>query len=169
MRGFMHRLVLPLACALLVATGCEQPGKVSGLVTLDGEPLTTGVITFNPEGGGPTSYGAIGVDGRYELQTGGEKGLKAGQYVVTIAANAAAPAAALERPEADGPAPGPQVLPLLTPAKYNDVGQSPLRATIKGGEQTLEFHLTSDGEAVPAGRDGTEGNADAATTAGSER
>jgi len=160
----MPRIMLLLACGVLVVAGCEQPSIVTGLVTLDGEPLTTGVITFNPKAGGPTAYGAIGTDGRYELRTGAAAGLTAGEYVVTVAANAAAPAAApeparataseAESPAADAPAVespgegmpsgGPPVLPLLTPEKYANLDRTPLRALIKGGEQTLEFHLTSE-------------------------
>lgn len=144
MNDAVRRLLLSWAGAVLMATGCDQPGRVSGLVTLDGTPLTTGVITFNPAASGPTAYGAIGVDGRYELHTGAAEGLKAGTYVVTVAANAAAPATVPEPPAAEAPAPGPPVLPLLTPEKYADLERTPLRAAIKGGKQTLEFHLTSE-------------------------
>ena len=158
------RIAPVLVASALLVTGCEQAGMVKGLVTLDGEPLTTGVITFNPTAGGPTAYGAIGTDGRYELRTGAAAGLTAGEYVVTVAANAAAPAAtpeparataseaespavdapAVEPPAEGAPAGGPPVLPLLTPEKYADLDRTPLRAMIKGGEQTLEFHLTSE-------------------------
>ena len=143
------RIAPVLVASALLVTGCEQAGMVKGLVTLDGEPLTTGVITFNPKAGGPSAYGAIGTDGRYELHVGSEAGLAAGEYVVTVAANAPAPAAPQEpaSPLAEGqeaiPS-GPPVLPLLTPEKYADLDRTPLRATIKGGEQTLEFHLASE-------------------------
>lgn len=161
----MRRIMLPLGCAVLLLAGCEQPGIVTGLVTLDGKPLTTGVITFNPKTGGPTAYGAIGTDGRYELRTGAAAGLPAGEYVVTVAANAAplvasplpaeqaasgttdspTESATGTEPSAEGaPSAGPPVLPLLTPEKYANLERTPLRATIKGGEQTLEFHLTSE-------------------------
>ena len=135
--------LLVVACMLLAIPGCEQPARVTGLVTLDGEPLTTGVITFNPAAGGPTAYGAIGTDGRYDLRVGAAEGLASGDYVVTVAANASAPAAPPEQPEAGSPDAGPPVLPLVTPEKYADLDRTPLRATVKGGEQTLEFHLTS--------------------------
>jgi hypothetical protein len=146
----MHRIALSLGCAFLLVTGCEQPGIVTGLVTLDGAPLTTGVITFNPTAGGPAAYGAIGTDGRYELRTGAAQGLAAGEYVVTVAANAAAPAEPPQTPSTAeaaaeaAPAAGPPVLPLLTPEKYADLDRTPLRASIKGGEQVLEFHLGSE-------------------------
>ncbi len=144
------------ACLVSVATGCGQPGRVKGLVTLDGKPLPTGVITFNAAESGAAAYGAIGPDGRYELRTGAAAGLGLGDYVVTVAANAAASeqAPALEtsagRDEEDGDG-GPQpTLPLMTPQKYADRDRTPLRATVKWGEQVLDFALVSEGEAAGA-------------------
>lgn len=129
-----------LASVVCLAAGCGQPGKVSGVVTLDGAPLSTGVITFNPAVSGPSAYGAIGADGRYELRTGATAGLAAGEYVVTVAANAAAQ----EQPGA-GSWPGTErVLPLVTPRKYADREKTPLRATVKAGGQTLDFALISE-------------------------
>jgi len=129
-----------LAAAACVAAGCGQPGAVSGRVTLDGSPLATGVITFNPSASGPSAYGAIGPDGRYELRTGAAAGLAAGDYVVTVAANASAP----EQP-ATGPWPGTErVLPLVTPGKYASREKTPLRATVRAGGQTLDFDLVSE-------------------------
>jgi len=134
--------IAPVFLALIgcLAAGCGQPGKVSGVVTLDGAPLSTGVITFNPAVSGPSAYGAIGADGRYELRTGATAGLAAGEYVVTVAANAAAQ----EQPGA-GSWPGTErVLPLVTPRKYADREKTPLRATVREGGQTLDFALISE-------------------------
>jgi hypothetical protein len=129
-----------LAGTVCLVAGCGQPGKVSGVVTLDGAPLSTGVITFNPAVSGPSAYGAIGADGRYELRTGATAGLAAGEYVVTVAANAAAQ----EQPGA-GSWPGTErVLPLVTPRKYADREKTPLRATVKAGGQKLDFALVSE-------------------------
>lgn len=137
MRNVICGLLVAAVTTVLVA-GCGQPGAVSGLVTLDGEPLTTGVITFTPSASGPSAYGAIGPDGRYELRTGGAAGLAAGEYVVTVAANAAP-----ERP-AGGSWPGSErVLPLVTPGKYADRDKTPLRAKVVAGGQQLDFALVS--------------------------
>jgi hypothetical protein len=64
-----------LACALVMAElalGCGDGGRaaVSGRVTLDGEPLQEGSITFVPADGnpGPTAGGAIR-DGKYRLDS----------------------------------------------------------------------------------------------------
>lgn len=137
MRGVAGWFLVVTTC---LATGCGQPGRVSGLVTLDGAPLSTGVITFNPATSGPSAYGAIGRDGRYELRTGAAAGLAAGDYVVTVAANAAA-----SEQSGAGPWPGTErVLPLVTPRKYADREKTPLRATVKPGGQTLDFALISE-------------------------
>jgi hypothetical protein len=138
MRSTIRGLLAAAVTTMLVA-GCGQPGAVTGLVTLDGEPLTTGVIAFTPAGSGPSAYGAIGPDGRYELRTGGAAGLAVGEYVVTVAANAAAP----DRP-ASGAWPGSErALPLVTPGKYADRDKTPLRAKVAAGGQQLDFVLVS--------------------------
>lgn len=138
MRSTIGGLLAAAMTTVLVA-GCGQPGAVSGLVTLDGKPLTTGVITFTPAGSGASAYGAIGPDGRYELRTGGAAGLAAGEYVVTVAANAAAPdrSAGIAWPGSE------RALPLVTPGKYADRDKSPLRASVATGGQQLNFALVS--------------------------
>jgi hypothetical protein len=139
MQSEVWRRVTAVAIATMLAAGCGRPAAVSGLVTLDGEPLTTGVITFTPAGTGSSAYGVIGPDGRYELRTGAAAGLAAGDYVVTVAANAAA----ADRP-AGGSWPGSErVLPLVTPGKYADRDKTPLRATVAAGDQQLDFGLVS--------------------------
>ena len=56
---------------LLALTGCGGDSKmatVSGAVTLDGNPVETGAITFVPaNGNAPTAGGQI-KDGRYSVQ-----------------------------------------------------------------------------------------------------
>jgi hypothetical protein len=131
---------LLLAGLILVASGCARRADVSGVVTLDGKPLSSGVVTFTPAAGGPTAYAAIGEDGTYRVQTGAAAGLPAGAYVVTVAANTP--------PTSDSqPGPGPLadgIRPLVTPQRYADPGQSPLRITLASGTQTLPLVLTSE-------------------------
>lgn len=53
-------------------TGCgssDHPplGRVSGVVTLDGQPLADADVTFQPEGAGRASVGTTDAEGQYEL------------------------------------------------------------------------------------------------------
>jgi hypothetical protein len=55
---------------ILLGAGCgrngPRPVPVSGVVTIDGQPLPAGFIRVVPEGGRPSS-GTIGADGRFTL------------------------------------------------------------------------------------------------------
>jgi hypothetical protein len=132
-------LVLLLAAG---AAGCGKglPASVSGTVTLDGRPLTTGLVTFLPAASGPVAYGAIGPQGRYSIQTGSKGGLEPGDYSVTVAANAPPPAAP---PPAGGPKYAEPMLLLVTPRRYADKQTTPLKATVSPGSQTIDFALES--------------------------
>lgn len=127
-----------VAIGMLVA-GCSPRADVGGVVTLDGAPLSGGVVTFSPLADGPTGYASIAADGRYVVQVGGRNGLPPGAYVITVAANV--------RPAGEVPTgPGPYsdgITPLATPQKYADPEQSPLRATLVSGTQSIPLDLTS--------------------------
>ena len=72
-RASVSMLVLAAAAA-----GCfgANAASVSGTVTLDGQPLTTGNVSFYPDGGsGAPAYGQIDSSGRYSLSTGTDAGL----------------------------------------------------------------------------------------------
>ncbi|WP_144975732.1 hypothetical protein [Bremerella volcania] len=68
--------------ATIAALGCSQgPPKfeITGNVTLDGQPITTGSVMFSPtDGSRDVSRGDV-VDGRYTLECG------AGEKIVQIA------------------------------------------------------------------------------------
>lgn len=82
-----------LAASLLVAglaalSGCGGGGyvSVSGLVTLDGEPLPEATVSFVPDGGGEIATGVTDEDGRFSLTSNRDTGAKPGVYKVTIVA-----------------------------------------------------------------------------------
>ena len=122
---------LLVAGALTLAVGCgTHDSSVYGTVTLDGKRLTTGTVTFHPTGEGAVAYGRIGADGSYRLHTGAEKGLAAGEYLVTVVATA--------------PPPDPHsevVGKLLTPARYGRLDQTDLRFTIEPGKKQIDLPL----------------------------
>lgn len=98
------RPLLALAC-LTLALGCSGGKKlnlapVSGTVTVGGQPLTAGQVSFLPatkDQEGTLSAGTIGSDGKYTIFTGGKSGAPLGKYKVTVTPSM--------MPSADGKAP----------------------------------------------------------------
>ena len=83
-------LLLPL-----LATGCGvgPPVPVSGKVTIDNKPLTTGLVTYRPDRNKGNNaiaepHGTIGDDGTYTLETDGKPGAPPGAYKVVVTAMA---------------------------------------------------------------------------------
>ena len=68
----MQKLQITLLACLLFA-GCGPSGPavypVTGLVTFNDQPLTTGTVVFLPKSGGSPAQGEIGPDGKYTLTT----------------------------------------------------------------------------------------------------
>ena len=75
---------------LVLLAGCDdRPTRVpvSGIVTIDGQPLDRGNIKFVPQNGRP-SAGKIGEDGRFTLTCyDGNDGVLLGTHRVQVAAN----------------------------------------------------------------------------------
>ena len=80
-----------LLLGLVISTGCSKDlgyRKLTGTVTMDGQPLEGASLTFYAEGGGEGGSGMTGADGKYDVTAGnspeGGLGLKPGTYKVTI-------------------------------------------------------------------------------------
>ena len=85
----LRRAFLLGPCFLLAAAlaGCSDYGgrlAVRGAVTLQGQPLTKGVIAFIPLDGQGTQSGSPVVDGAYSVPR--QSGLKPGKYLVHLSA-----------------------------------------------------------------------------------
>src|SRR5215212_5563085 len=89
--GFALRRVFALAAigaGLLALGGCGNGlAQVTGLVTLDGQPLHGGkgdtrvTVQFQPvDGVGANAVGLAGEDGRYKIATGSQTGIRPGDY-----------------------------------------------------------------------------------------
>lgn len=59
-------------------------GTVTGKVTLYGKPYTKGLVTFTPDGGGPSATSQTDGDGDFELWTNGRKGAVVGTHRVSV-------------------------------------------------------------------------------------
>src|SRR5689334_13803161 len=125
--------------ALLAAVGCRSRAPVAGLgyegceaggvVTLDGKPLPSGMVTYVPQipesAGGHPGIASIEGGGRYKLgnaESGRAKPLRPGQYVVTVVA--------MDVDRSRGK-PAPK---LAIPERYADATRSPLRVTLAPGD-----------------------------------
>lgn len=88
----MNRSRLPfLGVSLLLVAGCGGDGRperlpVSGVVVIDGEPLTHGFVQVTPTGQ-RAAHGKIGPDGTFQLTTFEENdGCVPGRHAVAIIA-----------------------------------------------------------------------------------
>jgi hypothetical protein len=122
-----------LLLAMLAGCGGGQESTVTGTVTFDGQPLTTGAVTFHPLSEGPLAIGQIDAAGAYSLSTGNEEGLAAGDYRVTVVATGPMP-----EPTPQNPEPLPE---LLIPAKYGASETAGLQFTVRPGSNHIDIPL----------------------------
>lgn len=121
----------------LVVVGCGQSDtvKVTGTVTLNGQPAENVEVTFLPKGGRPAS-GVTDSQGKFELSTlkPGD-GAMPGESVVTLG-EYYPPGKPPPMPAGGGP------LPSRFPQKYSDTVSSPLNAKVeRGGKNDFSFDV----------------------------
>ena len=144
-RWLMGTMLVPVAVALMMM-GCgggaadrDPVAKVTCTVTVNGQPLTTGLVTFKPTAGtkGRGSSGRIKNGKVASLKCYGEgDGAIVGTHEVRI--NAVKAAAAAEG--ADPAGVPPTDITELIPAKYNL--KTTLTATVEAGkDNTFTFDL----------------------------
>jgi hypothetical protein len=96
-------LAVSAGCGGSAADDLPELGLVTGVVTLDGQPLSEAMITFEPTTGGSFSSGTTDETGTYELLFNADhNGAVIGTHKVTIIKH-------------DGEA-GPNIVPM----KYNE-------------------------------------------------
>jgi hypothetical protein len=134
--------------SLLLIVGCQQePTTVSGLVTLDGRPLTSGgsvrgTVVFHPASEqGPMLSGLIDSGGKYQLAMGSSMSVAPGDYWVTVSAVEAMPPTK-EQPEPSGRQ--------ITPAKYASAADSGLQCRVVPGLNKLDLALKSEEIVAPS-------------------
>lgn len=136
------RTFIPKHCAyaiLFAVTGCSDPnwGTVTGTVTLQGQPIGPGSIMFEPANPPnlttPSAIAHFREDGNYALRSAGNRsGAPAGEYFVMIHGRS-------EETFGDERI-DPNVKSKI-PAKYMNHRTSGLKATVKPGENTIDFDL----------------------------
>ena len=140
------RLPAIIACVgviVLLVAGCGRENqsetiKVTGRVTLDGQPLGSGVVVFMPQKG-PGAKGTIGSDGSFRMGTYAEDdGAVAGHYQVAVIALDPKALAAAKGPDA--------YIPSLVPERYTSPATSGLTFEVKPGTKNVaDSELSSRG------------------------
>lgn len=122
-----------LLSLLAIGCGSSDLGKVTGKVTLDGQPLSDAILLFSPTSGGPPSSAKTDSDGRFQvIHTREERGAVPGEHEVWI--STALPA------DTDGETPRPAIAERVPPS-YRVPGG--LKAEVKPGSNTINFELSS--------------------------
>ncbi len=144
-------LSLSLLCVLLPGCGSSGLGTVSGVVTVDGTPVTQGTIMFIPEHG-KAAIGSIGSDGRYTLTTySADDGALIGPHKVTIlstvvGASSFAPTSIQEEVAQANDPKARRILVRgtvvwIVPERYSQPTTTDLTADVKSGRQTIDFNV----------------------------
>lgn len=123
------------AAGLVALAGCSRTtGTVTGVVSVSGQPVSGGGVTFHPLEKGPSAVGTIGPDGRYALAVGTAGGLPPGEYRVTVVGYP-------ELPPWDHSKGAPPAPPVITHAKYGDLATTTLVRTVAAGPNEFDFDL----------------------------
>lgn len=122
---------------VLAVAGCGQDGprlaSVTGVITLDGEPLPGAAVEFQPPGGSP-SEGVTDKRGVYRLEFSHDKrGVVMGLHKVRIST---------QRNDSEDERGEPVVAREIVPARYNR--RSELTAEVKPGGNVIDFALKAD-------------------------
>jgi hypothetical protein len=129
----LFRSVVVASAALVLAAGCGPAlGVVSGTVTIDGQPVSGGIISFVPAEGSGTPATSNIESGKYEVR------MIAGKKFVQISA----PHVVGKRKEYEGPdAPLVEITEERLPPKYNS--QTELTFEVKSGVNKQDWNLSS--------------------------
>jgi hypothetical protein len=126
LRSSVPSLPLLLSVSFLAGCGGDKLDllPVSGRVFYDGQPLTTGTVSFHPaETTGHIPTGTINQEGRYTLSTAYQPGAPPGKYKVVIHAT---------EPVEQAPGKASPGLPKsLIPAVYNHNTSTPFELEVK--------------------------------------
>lgn len=148
-------VVCSLTCLAIVGCGDSGPelGRVTGTVTMDGQPLANALVTFVPEAGGRSSTGTTDSSGNYTLIYADKKGALIGRHKVSVTTIQTVDD---EVDMSEIPSDDPRYAELMAkgedayneaqvtepiPAKYNT--NSELAEEVSSGSNTINLDLTS--------------------------
>ncbi len=119
-----------VSAAMLALAGCgggQPSGTVSGTVTLEGSPLTAGVVLFSNPATGVGATAELDASGTYQVGS-----IPTGEYQVAV--QPPPPPAPHEMDQSAGPRPN-------VPQQYQDPKTSGLSTTVGPGSNSADFAL----------------------------
>jgi hypothetical protein len=127
------------ALALVSVVGCSggeavHEVEVTGSVTIDGQPIDQGAISFVAVDGVARTGGGIIKDGKYVAR------VAPGEKKVMVLGNKLVGTEPLYKGVPDSPT--REKYEMVTPPAYNAAHQTPLTATITDGPQSIDFELS---------------------------
>ena len=144
LKRYWHRTTLLVLLLGLAGCGAKQMplGKVSGVVTHDGQPVSSGVVHFLPEAG-PAATGKLDEQGRYRLTTyQANDGAVTGHHQVFF--TPIVPEAEFTDAEYVANTAKPAEIPRdFLPDDYLAPATSGLTAEVKSGSNQVDFALPS--------------------------
>jgi hypothetical protein len=153
----------------LAAVTPEAMVPVSGVVTANGKPVDTVVITFLPPNGPGVGTGETDKDGKYTLSSVGGPGILPGDYKVAISylvSDTGEPQGLRPRSSMAQP-PGMRTAKEQIPPEYSDLGRTKLtaRVDLKGGHFDFDVPISiSATEPKPPGKKVEDAKPDEAKT-----
>jgi hypothetical protein len=132
----MPRLLLTAAAlVLLVGCGPGSTASVSGTVTLNGQPLARGFVSFTPEDGQGGTAGGDVEAGRYRVA-----GLKPGKYRVQVVGRPEGPIIQPGSKEAVRTLSEREIQAMMNPLPPDATGND-RTVEVRAGEQTHDIKL----------------------------
>ncbi len=144
MKKFALCLVaLAMAAVLPACSKAIKTEGVTGVITYNGEPLADATVKFIPtDATGSQSYGKTNEKGEYKLQTllgAADAGTTPGEYKVTVDCITTVETGNMI--QENGEEKEETVAESLIPTKYNSAETSGLTATVKPGDNKIDFAL----------------------------
>lgn len=130
---FSACLLISPSCSFGVPSDQPELGQVSGVVTLDGQPLSRAKISFDPISGGRSSMAVTDDQGRYELEYAIQTpGAKVDRHNIRVSTE-------WDEGEASS---GSKPTKETIPQKYREPGG--LTGEVKPGKNVIDLKLVSE-------------------------
>lgn len=140
MQAACRGLSLLIALLVFVLAGCSGGKKITGTVTLNGQPLADARLEFHPKNNLSVAVADAKTDaqGNYEIppRPRGSEGLPPGQYVVLVR-KLVDKSGAIPSPEDYGQLEAAGKLKNAVPAQYSDVGFPKITIDVSADTKTL--------------------------------